>query len=384
MNLRIFFDPVSAGFEKTKEDASLLGASFKMFHTDFPDLEKVDVAIFDIAEDRGSLTNQGAVRGADRIREKLYKLKKGTIKPRIADLGTLRNGETLEDTYLRVKEVCEMLMQTHILPVIIGGTQDLNFGQFLSYENTGKLINLLNVDAFIDMAGSKEDQSRHHIHRILVHQPNIIFNYSHLGYQTYLNDQEVINVLEKLHFETYRIGRIRESMEDMEPIVRDADMLSFDLTAIRQTDAPGNKNSLPFGLTGEEACMLCWYAGVSSKLSSIGFYEYNPEEDIKGQTAGVVATMIWYFLEGFYSRKEDTDVSGPQYTRYLVSLDSGPGKLVFYKNTYTEKWWMEVPYPEEKSKLARNSIVPCSYNDYLMANKGEVPDRWILTHAKLI
>ncbi len=45
---------------------------------------------------------------------------------------------------------------------------------------------------------------------------------------------------------------------------------------------------------------------------------------------------------------------------------------------------MEVPYPEGKAKLARNSIVPCSYNDYLMANKGEVPDRWILTHAKLI
>ena len=384
MDLRIFFDPINGNLSKEMEDVSLFGANIRVFNKEFPDLTKVSVAIIGVPEDRGSLTNKGASNGADEIRKKLYALKKGNVKLETADLGNLRSGETVEDTYLRIKEVCEMLMQLNIIPLIIGGTQDLDYGQFLSYENTGKLISMLNVDAFIDMAGGKEDLSKHHIHRILVHQPNIIFNYSHLAYQTYLNDQEVINVLEKLHFEAYRVGRIRENMVDMEPVVRDADMLSFDISAIRQTDAPGNNNSQPFGLSGEEACMLCWYAGLSTKLTSVGFYEYNPEGDVKGQTAGVVATMIWYFMEGFYTRKEDIDVSGPQYTKYLVSVDSGQGKLIFYKNTYTEKWWMEVPYPEEKAKLARNSIVPCGYNDYVMATKGEVPDRWISTHAKLI
>lgn len=384
MDLRIFFDPVNEDLHQQKGDASLFGSNIQIFHTEFPNLDKTSVAIFSVAEDRGSTTNKGAAKGGDEIRKKLYALKKGSVKLHTADLGVLRSGETVEDTYLRLKEVCEMLMQLNILPIIIGGSHDLNYGQFLSYENTGKLISMMNVDAFIDMTSNKEDQSRHHIHRILVHQPNIIFNYSHLAFQSYLNDQEVVNVLEKLHFEVYRLGKIRENMEDMEPVIRDADMLSFDVSAIRQSDAPGNKNCQPFGLSGEEACTICWYAGLSSKLSSIGFYEYNPEEDIKGQTAGVIATMIWYFIEGFYARKEDTDVSGPQYTKYLVSIDSGLGKLVFFKNTHTEKWWMEVPYPEEKAKLARNSIVPCSYNDYLMANKGEVPDRWILTHAKLI
>lgn len=384
MDLRIFFDPINGNLSKEMEDVSLFGANIRVFNKEFPDLTKVSVAFVGVTEDRGSLTNKGAANGADEIRKKLYALKKGNVKLETADLGNLRSGETVEDTYLRIKEVCEMLMQLNIIPLIIGGTQDLDYGQFLSYENTGKLISMLNVDAFIDMAGGKEDLSKHHIHRILVHQPNIIFNYSHLAYQTYLNDQEVINVMEKLHFEAYRVGRIRENMLDMEPVVRDADMLSFDISAIRQTDAPGNNNSQPFGLSGEEACMLCWYAGLSTKLTSVGFYEYNPEGDVKGQTAGVVATMIWYFMEGFYTRKEDIDVSGPQYTKYLVSVDSGQGKLIFYKNTYTEKWWMEVPYPEEKAKLARNSIVPCGYNDYVMATKGEVPDRWISTHAKLI
>jgi formiminoglutamase len=384
MELSIFFDPIPENDYTKHVDGSLFGSNIKTFTTSFPDLGKISVAIIGLTEDRGTKTNKGVAFAASAIRKKLYALKKGTVKLQTADLGNLRNGETVEDTYSRIREVCELLMQMDILPVFIGGSQDLTLGQFLSYENTGKLISMLNVDAFIDMSGNKEDQSKHHIHRVLVHQPNILFNYSHLGYQTYLNDQEVINVLEKLYFETYRIGKIRESIEDMEPVVREADLISFDLTAVKQTDAPGNKNSQPFGLTAEEACTLCWYAGLSTKLTSIGFYEFNPEEDVKGQTAGVVATMIWYFMEGYYSRKEDTDISGPQYTKYLVSVNSSVEKLIFYKNTFTEKWWMEVPYPQEKAKLARNSIVPCSYNDYLKANKGEVPDRWISTQAKLI
>jgi len=384
MDLRIFFDPVNEALLQMKSDASFFGSNIKIFSSDFPDLDKVNVALFNISESRGTKSNIASEKGADEIRKKLYSLKKGNVKPNIADLGTLRSGETLEDTYLRLKEVGELLMQMNIIPVIVGGSQDLDYGQFLSYENSGKLISMLTVDAFIDMSGNKEEQSKHHIHRILVHQPNIIFNYSHLGFQSYLNDQEVINVLEKLHFETYRLGRVRESLEDMEPVIRNADMISFDISAIRQTDAPGNKNSQPFGLTGEEACMLCWYAGQNTKLSSIGFYEYNSEEDVKGQTAGVIATMIWYFLEGFNARKEDADLTSPQYTKYLVSIDSGLDKLIFYKNINSEKWWMEVPYPEGKSRLARNSIVPCSYNDYLKANKGEIPERWLLTHAKLL
>jgi formiminoglutamase len=119
-------------------------------------------------------------------------------------------------------------------------------------------------------------------------------------------------------------------------------------------------------------------------MSSVGFYEYNPAEDIKGQTAGVIATMIWYFVEGFSLRRNEFDVNDPQFIKYTVSMPQDPHKLTFYKNSQTEKWWMEVPYPLDKTLYARNSIVPCSYNDYVAANRGEIPNRWILTHAKLI
>lgn len=384
MNLRIFFDTVKEPLDASYEPSSLI-QFIKVYDEEFPDWQQADIAIIGIVEERGTTNNQGIEKGADEIRKKLYGLKKGTGDYRIVDLGNLRCGVSLQESHLRLKEVCELLLQNKVLPLIIGGSHDMDIGQFLAYECTNNLISILNVDAFVDMYGSDEfGMNKHHIHKILVHEPNIVFHYSQLAYQTYLNDPETVSVLEKLYFEAYRIGQIRENMEEMEPVIRNTDMLSFDITAIRQSDAPGNKNAQPFGLTGEEACQICWYAGLASKLSSAGFYEYNPSEDVKGQTAGVIATMIWYFIEGFYLRKEDFDLASPKYIKYIVSLQEDPHKLTFYKNSQTEKWWMEVPFPSEKSQYARNSIVPCSYNDYQAANNGEIPNRYILTHAKLI
>ena len=177
---------------------------------------------------------------------------------------------------------------------------------------------------------------------------------------------------------------MRTNMREIEPAIRNADMLSFDITAIRSADAPGNANAQPFGLTGEEACQICWYAGQNEKLSSIGIYEYNPRwDDEHNKTASVIATMIWYFIEGYYFRKNEQNFRSNDFLKYTVSMPVEPETLSFYKSKFSEKWWMEVPNPTSMEKYARNSIVPCSYSDYQTAVKGEIPERYINTLAKL-
>lgn len=385
MNLRIFFDPVSIELQPSDLiEPYIFANTISFYKENFPDLNGIHIALIGLTEERGSITNIGAEKGASEIRKKLYALRRGTGSYQIADLGNLRVGINVEESYLRIKEVCEYLLDRNIIPVLFGGTHDLDLGQFLAYESSNKLISVLNVDAHIDMNIPTEDISKTHLHRILLHEPNFLFNFSQLAYQSYLTDQETLTVLEKLYFEMYRIGQMRESLDEVEPVIRDADMISFDITAIRHSDAPGNANSQPFGLTGEEACQICWYAGLNSKLTSLGIYEYNPALDERKQTASVAATMIWYFIEGFYNRKEEHDFKGTKYVRYIVSLPGDPNQLTFYKHLQTEKWWMEVPYPNNKHQYARNSIIPCSYSDYLTANRGELPYRWINTHAKLI
>ncbi len=194
-----------------------------------------------------------------------------------------------------------------------------------------------------------------------------------------------MNCLAKLFFDTHRLGDVRSNMEEVEPIVRNADIVSFDMSSIRYSDSPGNGNATPNGFHGEEACQIARYAGMSDKLSSIGFYELNPELDNAGQSAHLLAQMIWYFLEGFSNRKRDFPISSrADFTKYRVFIQNNKYEIVFYKSPKSDRWWMDVPYPPNKKiKYERHHLVPCSYQDYQTACKEEMPDKWWLTFQKL-
>jgi len=379
MDLKLFFSPVSSELASQESATNSFCKSIHLTNEKMPDYKTADLAIIGIEENEASKKN-----ASDVIRTKLYALKKGTGRYNIVDFGNIRKGIDTSETKLRLQEVCQYLLEQDTLPVIIGGSHDLDYAQYKAYEDMDKLISLLNVDAFLDMEEGM-DERKNHIQKILLHDPNYLFNYSHIGYQSYLIDRKSIETLEKLYFEAYRVGHLRSNIQEMEPIIRNADMMSFDITAIRSGDAPGTSNAQPFGLTGEEACQICWYAGINEKLSSAGFYEYNPEcDDLNQNTASVVATMIWYFIEGFYHRKEEQHFTSNDYLKYVVSMPNDSESLNFYKSKLSEKWWMEVPYPKGKEQYARNCIVPCSYQDYEEATQGEVPERYITTYAKLI
>lgn len=385
MSLNIFFNSLDENAFTSIKDPRSFKRNIMVHWSSFPLWTEAHIALIGVPEERGTLHNKGTEHAPDAIRQKLYPLKRGSGAYKIVDLGNLRPGIDLDETHSRLREVCAMLLENNVLPVILGGSHDLTFGQYMGYQVLGKRMSIVNIDAFIDMEEFEgESFNQHHLYKILTHPDTHLLDYTHLGYQTYLADRHTLNALEKLHFEAKRLGVVREDMIKNEPLLRDADLMSFDVSAIRQTDAPGCAHAQPFGLTGEEACQLCWYAGQSNKLSSVGFYEYNPSLDIRGQTAAVVATMIWYLIEGFYNRQPDLDLKQPStYYRYLVQINEAPNCLTFYKCNRTDKWWMAVPYNLSDSETDAVYLMPCSYSEYLEATQGEVPLRWIITHAKL-
>lgn len=383
MDLQIFFQPLEEEIYENNNDPSSFGSSISYFGEQLPDYRGANIAIVGLPDNHQNPDHTNASR---EIRKKLYRLKKGSGTYRIVDLGNLNNGIDVTESHNRLREVCSALINKNILPIIIGGTHDYTFGQYRAYEQMDKLVSMLNVDALFDIDDKGNGiNNANHIHKILLHEPNYLFNLCQLAYQSYLIDIDAIHILEKLYFDTHRLGHLRQHIPEIEPVVRDADLMSFDITAIKSSDAPGNKNAQPFGLTGEEACQICWYAGLNEKLSSAGFYEYDPDfDDNNKKTASVIATMIWYFIEGFYNRKDESNFRGNDYLRYVVSMPEDPSTMVFYKSKISQKWWMEVPYPRGNFAYERNLIVPCSYSDYQMAAKGDIPDRWINTQAKLI
>jgi formiminoglutamase len=381
MNLSIFFEPLRDFLEDYALDHKSVGSAISPFRDKFPEWAGADLALIGLNEYRGAGQESASLHPANEVRKKLYALKKSSRPYKIVDLGNLMPGITLEESYLRLKEIVENLLQANTLPVIIGGSHDLDYGQFLAYENLEKAINLVTIDSRIDMlVGPDIPANQQHLHQILMHEPNFLFSLSQVAYQSYLVEPEVMAALEKLHFETVRIGEIHQDITAAEPVIRHADLLSFDINAIHALAAPRATGGNPFGLSGEQACQLCWYAGLNDQLSSLGLYEYYPEQDPQGLTAMTIAVMVWYFFEGFYHRKQETDFSSKKFIKYAIGFHDNPHKMVFYKSKSSDKWWMEV---EGMGTEKQVKIVPCSYEDYLLAAGGEVPNRWILTQGRM-
>ena len=353
---------------------------------DFPSLENVHIAIVGVEEDRKAMNNEGCGLAADYVRENLFKLFQGNYSAKIVDLGNIKKGNTIDDSYFAVTDVLSQLLKKNIIPIILGGSQDLTFCNYLAYQKMEQTINIVAVYSSFDIGdGEKGLDSQSYLSKIILHKPNILFNFSNIGYQSYFVDQNSVELMDKLFFDTHRLGKVRKNMESVEPIVRNADLVSFDVSAIRQSDAPGNGNASPNGFYGEEACQITRYAGMSDKLTSIGFYEMNPAFDTNKQTAHLVAQMIWYFIDGYYNRKQDYPIVDKlEYTKYRVSIKDHDHEIVFYKSNKSDRWWMDVPYPvNHQIKFERHHMVPCSYSDYETACSDELPYNWLHTYQKL-
>jgi len=393
MSLSVFFSPISLQ-DFTPEDGffnSQIGASLRAFDQTFPDLEdeKPDLALFGVLDDRMAIGNTGCRDAADAVRRHLYPLYQGEYKLRLADLGNIKAGETVTDTYAAVKTVCEELIRSNTIPIIIGGGQDLTYAQYLAYEKLEQKVEVAVVDSRFDLDQNNTEgaplNSLTYLNHIILHEPDYLFNLNNLSYQTYFVSKESIAMYEKLYFTAIRLGLMAGQVGQVEPIIRAADMLSFDVNAIRFSDAPGNAYATPNGLFGDEACQVCRYAGMSDKLTSVGFYEYNPSLDNRGQTAILIAQMIWYFIDGFYSRKHDAPlVPKSAYITYRTTVHNDAYELVFIKSKKSDRWWMQVPYSGTQSVNERYYLTPCRYEDYQTAVSGEMPDLWWKTHQKLV
>ena len=372
-------------FSKALPESTIGNNILKHTSSDLPDLDGVKLALIFVKEGRSAVGNLETGNGFDAIRENFYKLFIGAWDINIADLGDLQPGFEVEDTYSALKDISSFLIKKQIIPVIIGGGQDLTYASYRAYDNLEQTVNLVSVDSKFDFGNvdGKLDSTSFLSH-IILGQPNNLFNFSNIGYQTFFNSQEEIDLMEQLYFDALRVGNVSKDLTLVEPILRDADIVSIDIGAIRKSDAPANRNVTPNGFYGEEVCAISRYAGISDKVTSFGIFEYNPILDSEGQTAQLIAQMIWYFVEGVSFRAEDYPFcTKDNYYKYIVPVDDE--ELHFYKSNKTDRWWLDVPFPDgANAEFIRHALIPCTYNDYLNAADQEIPDRWWKAFRKLL
>ncbi len=387
MDISIYFSPISLP-ETTyyKEQVGGLITSHRE-PSGFPDWSEAELLIIGVREERGSVNNNGCGSGVDDIREKLYQLYFDKF-PNTVDLGNILPGESIDDTYHAIQSIIDAVVKAGKTVIVLGGSQDLTIPIYRGYEKTEQLVNLTTIDHMFDIGSSSDSpvNSETYLSQILLHQPNFLFNYSNIGYQTYFSSPDIIGLMDNLFFDKMRLGEVRMDIREAEPIIRNSDIISFDVSSIQAADMRGCNRSTPNGLLPDEACQLTRYAGLSEKISSFGIFEYNPRLDDSGKSALLVAQMVWYFIEGFANRRQERPKpSDHKFLKYLVPVSGADEDVVFYKSLITDRWWMLVPYPDNKSvKYRRLNVVPCSYTDYLVAGQDELPDLWMKTYRKFL
>jgi formiminoglutamase len=347
-----------------------------------PDLEGVKIAILGVLESRNSVDYIGEEFQLSEIRKALYKLFPGNWLHGMADLGDIQKGSSVEDTYFALIQVVSSLVNANIIPVIIGGSQDLTYANYRAYDKISSMVNIVNIDKSFDLGdSSKPINNGSYLGKIILEQPYNLFNYTAIGFQTYFNSQEEIDLMEKLYFESYRLGDISHSISLVEPVLRDADIVTLDLNSVKSSEVSLKQKHSPNGFNGREVCAISRYAGISNKVSSFGVYEYNPSKDDEA-TAMLVAQILWYFIEGVNCRVNDDDFSNQSnFQKFTVLVEDE--ELVFYKSKKTGRWWIEIPFLEySNTKSRQHPLLSCMYDDYESATKGVIPERWYKAYKK--
>jgi len=326
-----------------------------LLHTaaNLPDLKQAKAVIIGIGD-----------KEANEVRMQLYRTVFPFPKDSVADLGNLRKA----DAALLIPVVYELL-SGKVLPIVLGSNDDWARGQFLAYQEAKGLVNLAVIDERFRCGRPSDTYTS-----LLAPRHPLLFHFGLLGYQIHQILPESAHFLTQNNFDAVRLGRSRAAIEEVEPVLRDADLLAFHLAALKQSESPGVDSASPSGFTTEEACQLCRYAGMSDKLTSFGIYGYQREADRDDQTAQVAAQMVWYFLEGFFARKGDYPVTTSGLTEYIVDFRKLNYQLTFWKSNRSGRWWMQAPVAT-KRKHERHRLVPCSYQDYQAACREELPER---------
>lgn len=367
-NIQDFVEPVNLSFLSKDEGYrdTQLGKHIKSYENQLPDITDADIVLIGAGECRGAGFALNGFEAANAVRAALYNLYYWHAQVTIADIGNVKLGQSIQDSYAALRTVIAELILQNKKVVIMGGSHDLTLPQYHAYTSIPTLVNAVVADAKIDLDLEARLPSDHFLEELFTGLPNHLNHYAHIGFQSYFMHPHMLETIDKLRFDCFRLGVVRESIEEMEPVIRDSHMMSFDISAIQHAQAPANIITSN-GFNGEEACVLMQYAGMSWKTSTIGLFGYQAELDHHGLTAIQMAQMIWYIIDGVHRGKKEAPLTDlDRFKEFQIAFSDIDTQ--FLQSKSTGRWWM---------KSHNEEWMPCSYKDYLVASNNEIPERWL-------
>ena len=337
-----FLEPINLAeisFDEGFKDTQI-GKHILAFEEEIPDISEADLVIVGCGEMRGMGMQYTNTSAPNKVRTQFYKLYYWHSEVSIADLGNIKTGASLADSYAAVKMVVSELIQMGKKVLILGGSHDITTPQYQAYGSLDKIIDAVSVDARINLDMDSLEPADQFLVDMFTGIPNHLKHYTHIAFQSYYMHPHMLETINKLGFDFYRVGRVKEAIEEMEPAIRNSELFSFDIEAIQYAHAPANRVT-PNGLNGEEACTLMQYAGMSSICSSIGLYGYDVAKDMHDMTAIQQAHMIWYVIDGIHRGKQEASLENRNdFNEFTMAFAEAP--TAFLQSKRTGRWWMQL------------------------------------------
>jgi hypothetical protein len=376
-----FLDPVHPELQNKIKNFSrqTLSSSVSFFDGDeHIQLNAFQLAIVCIKEDRNGVYPKKSDFFYDEIRLSLYAMYVGNWQVNIIDLGDINRGDEVSDTAYALKNILSKLYGKSILPIILGGSQDLTFSQYRAYDGIKHMINLAIADHKFDIGNSELPMdSQSYVGKMIIDEPYNLFNFANLGYQTYLSPREEIDLMEKLFFDAVRLGTLKSDFTKAEPILRDTDLFSIDIHCIKSSEIADSNHKNTNGFSTFDLCKLSRYAGMSDKLSSFGIYELQSMQKSEGLIS-LISQMLWYFVEGFSLRlNEHISEKSPNFMKYSVPIEDEI--LVFLNSEISNRWWIKI---QNENNVYKPSLLACDKQDYIDATQSIIPNRWLKAKYK--
>ena len=373
MDIRFYFEPVD--FSKYQNQGPLnwkhtLGAIIEKNTVSLNPVNTRNLQIAIIGAPFNSSAKTSEISNIpDKIRTELYQLANTGAKMNIADFGNLKPAVSLKGNYQAIRDIIDYFNELKIITIVLGGSQDLTLGICEAFQNE-KFFSLTVVDSVLDIKKGREATGAGNFLSSVFNSNPGIFQFNLVGYQSHLVPLAAFAKTQGIN-QHIRLGNIRDNVNNSEPVFRNSDVVSFDMSVLKLSEAPGTVYGTVNGLRSEEVCQLSKFAGLSNRVKSFGLFGIDPQKDQRTDTLQLAAQIAWYFIEGFQNRDAGPDKT-EELLSYQVHMKGVEYPVVFLKNPVTGQWWMEFEtYDNKKLHFA------CTNDDYLKATDNEIPEIWM-------
>lgn len=257
----------------------------------------------------------GASDAPEAIRRQLFKMTPNAedhesfvkLIKRTRDLGNVRiTGELANDQEL-VGSVIADFLRDDIVPIILGGGHETAFAHFLGYAEAGLHTSIFNLDAHTDVRPLKDGKahSGSPFRQALDHDSDCAEKYLVAGLQPHAVAKSHLRFIDE-HGGSY-LFRDETNITSISGLFHEHNsdrlMVTFDMDAVDQSQAPGVSAPCANGLPADLWLTAAYLAGRNRKVTSFDLAEVNPLHDRDNQTAKLAALTVWNFLLGLSQRQ---------------------------------------------------------------------------------